>query len=259
MLAYERIGSGPPLVLLHGVGHRRQAWYPVVDALASQRELILLDLPGHGESDPFEPAGRPVVDALRDELVAFLDDQGLDRPHIAGNSLGGRIALEAGAIGLARSVTALSPAGFWRSAAAFGYTRALFRTVEALGRRLAPQAPRLAKSKSGRALMFGWITSHPANIEPDRALGDFLSFNRAVPALRTIVRAASPFTGQVRAGVPVTVAWGSRDLVLPPYQARVARSALPQASHVTLVGCGHVPMSDDPGRVAEVLLRGSGN
>ena len=112
MLAYERIGSGPPLVLLHGVGHRRQAWYPVVDLLSSQREVILVDLPGHGESDPFVPAGRPVVDALRDELVAFLGEQGLDRPHIAGNSLGGRMALEAGAIGLARSVTALSPAGF---------------------------------------------------------------------------------------------------------------------------------------------------
>jgi pimeloyl-ACP methyl ester carboxylesterase len=231
----------------------------VVEELAGQREVILVDLPGHGESDPFEPAGQPVVEALRDELVTFLDQQNLVRPHIAGNSLGGRIALEAGTIGLAASVTALSPAGFWRSAAAFGYTRSLFRTVEALSRRLTPQAARLSRSKSGRALMFGWITSHPANIEPDRALGDFLAFNRAIPALHAVIRAASPFTSQVKAGVPVTVAWGSRDLVLPPYQARVARSALPQASHVTLLGCGHVPMSDDPRRVAEVLLRGSRN
>jgi pimeloyl-ACP methyl ester carboxylesterase len=259
MLAYERIGSGPPLVLLHGVGHRRQAWYPIIDLIAGQRELVLVDLPGHGESDPFVPAGRPVVDALRDELTAFFDEQGLDRPHVAGNSLGGRMALEAGALGLARSVTALSPAGFWRSAAAFNYTRGLFRTVEALGRRLAPYAPRLAKSRAGRAMMFGWITSRPGNLDPDRALGDFLGFNRALPALDSLLRAASPFTGQVKAGIPVTVAWGSRDLVLPPYQARVARSALPQASHVTLVGCGHVTMSDDPGRVAEVLLRGSKN
>jgi pimeloyl-ACP methyl ester carboxylesterase len=80
-----------------------------------------------------------------------------------------------------------------------------------------------------------------------------------VPALNTLLPAATPFVGQVKAGIPVTVAWGSRDLVLPPYQARVARSALPQASHVTLVGCGHVPMSDDPRRVAEVMLRGSKN
>jgi pimeloyl-ACP methyl ester carboxylesterase len=259
VLAYERIGSGPPLVLLHGVGHRRQAWYPVVDLLADQRELILVDLPGHGESDPFIPAGRPVVDAMRDELVAFFEQQGLDQPHIAGNSLGGRMALEAGAIGLARSVTALSPAGFWRSAAAFSYTRSLFRTVETASRRLRPYAPRLARSRTGRAMMFGWITSRPGNLDPERALGDMLGFLRAVPALNTLLPAATPFVGQVKAGIPVTVAWGSRDLVLPPYQARVARSALPQASHVTLVGCGHVPMSDDPRRVAEVMLRGSKN
>ena len=80
-----------------------------------------------------------------------------------------------------------------------------------------------------------------------------------LPRSASSVQSATAFTGQVQSGVPVAVAWGSRDLVLPPYQARVARSALPQASHVTLLGCGHVPMSDDPDRVAEVLLRGSRN
>ena len=51
MLAFERHGSGDPLVLVHGVTHRRQAWYPVLDQLAEQREVILVDLPGHGHSD----------------------------------------------------------------------------------------------------------------------------------------------------------------------------------------------------------------
>src|SRR5258706_3623393 len=49
-LAYERIGSGEPLVLLHGIGHRRQAWGAVLDWLAPHRQLILVDLPGHGDS-----------------------------------------------------------------------------------------------------------------------------------------------------------------------------------------------------------------
>ena len=48
MLAFERHGSGEPLVLVHGVTHRRQAWYPVLDQLAEHREVILVDLPGHG-------------------------------------------------------------------------------------------------------------------------------------------------------------------------------------------------------------------
>ena len=60
-LAYDRTGSGPPLVLLHGLGHRRQAWGAVTGLLAPNRELIVVDLPGHGESPPLETAGRPPV------------------------------------------------------------------------------------------------------------------------------------------------------------------------------------------------------
>jgi pimeloyl-ACP methyl ester carboxylesterase len=257
VLAYERIGSGPPLVLLHGVGHRRQAWYPVVDLLSPHRELILVDLPGHGDSPELVMGGRGVVEVLAEAFTGFLADQGLDRPHVAGNSLGGRIALEAGALGVARTVTALSPAGFWRSAAAFGYTRGLFRTVDALANRLSPAAPRLVQTPKGRAMLFGWIVAHPGRIDPELALGDVHAFERARPALRTLLKLATPFEATVPAGVPVTIAWGSRDVVLPRYQARVARQALPWARHIPLPRCGHVPMADDPRLVAEVLLRGS--
>jgi pimeloyl-ACP methyl ester carboxylesterase len=257
MLAFERVGSGPPLVLLHGVGHRRQAWYPVVDRLAEHRELFLVDLPGHGESDPLALEGRQVLDVLHDELVDFLREHDLDRPHLAGNSLGGRIALEAGVHGLARSVTALSPAGFWRSDLGFGYTRRLFHTVAAASRALGPRAPQLARTPAGRAVMFGWITAHPGRLDAERALGDFQAFVRAQPALRLLLPAANQFTGPVSTDIPVTIGWGTRDVVLPPYQARVARTLLPAARHVKLPSCGHVPMSDDPELVAGVLLRGS--
>lgn len=257
MLAYERVGSGPPLVLLHGVGHRRQAWYPVLDRLTAHREVFLVDLPGHGESDPLVLDHRTAVQILRDELIAFCRAQGLDRPHIGGNSLGGRMALEAAVLGMARSATALSPAGFWRTRAGFAYTRRLFRTVERIGDRVGPRAPTLVRTTAGRAMMFGWINAHPGRLDPDLALGDFHGFTRATPALHTLVREATPFTGTVPADVPVTIAWSAWDLVLPPYQARRARATLPGARHVRLPGCGHVPMSDDPDLVAGVLLRGS--
>jgi pimeloyl-ACP methyl ester carboxylesterase len=259
MLAYERIGSGPPLVLLHGVGHRRQAWYPVLDRLTGRREVILVDLPGHGESDPLVLDGRTAIQILQDELTTFFAEQGLDRPHIAGNSLGGRMALEAAVLGMARSVTALSPAGFWRSQAAFGYTRGLFRTVERISGRVGPRAPKLVRTGAGRAMMFGWINAHPGRLDPDLALGDFRGFTRATPALHMLVREATPFDGTVPADIPVTIAWGAWDLVLPSYQARLARAALPGARHVRLPGCGHVPMSDDPELVAGVLIKGSAN
>jgi pimeloyl-ACP methyl ester carboxylesterase len=257
MLAFERIGSGPPLVLLHGVGHRRQAWYPVLKHLTDRREVILVDLPGHGESDPLVLDDRTGVRILRDELTTFFEQQGLDRPHVAGNSLGGRMALEAAVLGSARSVTALSPAGFWRTDAGFGYTRRLFGTVERVGRRVGDRAPRLVRTTAGRAMMFGWINAHPGRLDPELALGDFHAFTRARPALHTLMREATPFTGTVPADIPVTIAWAAWDLVLPPYQARQARTALPTAQHIRLPGCGHVPMSDDPELVAGVLLRGS--
>ena len=95
-LAYDRVGSGPPLVLLHGVGHRRQAWNAVVPRLRDQRELIMVDLPGHGESPPFRPGDREPVRAMAEDVIAFLGELGLDRPHLAGNSLGGALALIAG-------------------------------------------------------------------------------------------------------------------------------------------------------------------
>jgi pimeloyl-ACP methyl ester carboxylesterase len=257
MLAFERHGSGEPLILIHGITHRRQAWYPVLDSLTDHREVVLIDLPGHGDSPPLVSDGRPVEEILRAEFRQFLQDQQLDRPHVAGNSLGGRIALEAGAAGDARSVTCLSPAGFWRTQAEFAYTRRLFLSMAALGRRLAPNAPRLSRTAAGRTLMYGWITAHPTRISADQALGDFRAFIAARPAMDDLLAAATPFTRTIPADVPVTIAWAGRDAVLPRWQAAAARARLPAATHLLLPGVGHVPMSDDPSAVAGVLLRGS--
>lgn len=257
MLACERHGSGEPLVLIHGVTHRRQAWYPVLDQLAEQREVILVDLPGHGASPDLHTEGRPVADVLRDIFAQFLAEQQLIRPHVAGNSLGGLVSLEAGVNGHARSVTALSPAGFWRGEATFAYTRRIFTSAAALVDRLGPRAELLARSSAGRRFMYGILMSHPGRVSADHALGDFRGFERAMPALRTLLGAAAPFAGEIAPDVPVTIAWAARDLVLPPWQADVAKAVLPNATHLMLRGAGHVPMWDDPQAVAQVLLRGS--
>ncbi len=134
-LSYARLGAGEPLLLLHGIGHHRQAWDPVADILATEREVIAVDLPGFGQSaalPPSLPHDLPTTTAV---LGAFCAALGLDRPHVAGNSLGGLLALEMGRDGLARSVTALSPAGFWSQAErryAFGVLTGMRRTARAL-------------------------------------------------------------------------------------------------------------------------------
>ena len=256
-LAYTRAGSGPPLVLLHGIGHRRQAWDAVLDRLTPHRDVIAVDLPGHGESPPLDTATRPALTALAEDLTGFFDQLGLDRPHVAGNSLGGRMALEAGAAGRAATVTALSPAGFWRNGRELGYAKGVFWAMQAMGARLEPVAPTLAGSTAGRAVLYASVVHRPSRMSPEQALGDLGAFLAARPALNTIMAEATAFEEQIPAGVPVTIAWGSHDRLLPRRQALVARTRLPQARFVRLPDCGHVPMTDDPALVAGILLRGS--
>jgi pimeloyl-ACP methyl ester carboxylesterase len=257
MLAFERHGSGDPLVLVHGVTHRRQAWYPVLDELAEQREVVLVDLPGHGQSPPLVTEGRPVAEVLREQFKQFLAEQELDRPNVAGNSLGGLVALVAGAEGDARSVTALSPAGFWRNDRQFNYTKQIFLRACALSERLGERTELLAHSRGGRRVMYGLLTAHPGRVSRDQAIGDARAFMYARPALRLLLDAAEPFDGVIPLDVPVTIAWAGRDLLLPPWQAEIAKELFPLGAHIMMRGVGHVPMTDDPSFVAEVLLRGS--
>jgi pimeloyl-ACP methyl ester carboxylesterase len=256
-LAYDRTGSGSPLVLLHGLGHRRQAWGAVTGLLAPYRELIVVDLPGHGESPPLAAAGEPPVPVMLEALLGFLDELGLDRPHLAGNSLGGRLALEAGAAGHAASVTALSPAGFFRNRADMLYARTIFNVMQAAGRQLQPASPALLRSTAGRGLLYGAVVDRPSRLTPEQASGDFGAFLAAREAVSVVLSGIGQFTGQLPADVPVTIAWGGKDRLLSRRQALVARAVLPAARFVLLPGCGHVPMTDDPDLVADILLRGS--
>jgi pimeloyl-ACP methyl ester carboxylesterase len=256
-LAYERMGSGPPLVLLHGVGHRRQAWGAVLDRLTPHRDVITPDLPGHGESPPLE-RGRPAPEAMLSAVTALLDDLGLEHPHVAGNSLGGRLALEAAAAGRAASATGLSPAGFWRTEREATMARATFKVMQAAGRRLRRYGPALSRHTAGRALVYGAVLSRPSRMTAGQAQGDMAGFLAAHDALEAILAELGPFTGQIPDGVPVTIAWGTKDRLLRPPQVLVAKARLPQARIRPLPGCGHVPMTDDPALVADVLLQGSG-
>ncbi|GAB2976733.1 alpha/beta fold hydrolase [Nocardioides montaniterrae] len=258
MLKHEIIGSGEPLVLVHGISHRRQGWYPVAEQLAEHRTVVLFDLPGHGESHDLVTNGRPIIDVLHDELVGFFDGLGLDRPHIAGNSLGGRIALEAAADDLVASATALSPAGFWKDGGLqFRYTKALFATVIRINQLTSRFTPVIARSDLGRQAALAWLHTHGSNVSPEAFLGDARAMLRARPALKEIINQPSVMDRPIPAHVPVTIAWAQHDRVLPPSQAKRAALQYPDAEHVMMSGVGHVPMPDDPSLVVEVLLQGS--
>jgi pimeloyl-ACP methyl ester carboxylesterase len=256
-LAYERAGSGPALVLLHGLGHRRQGWTAVLDKLTPHRDVINVDLPGHGQSPPLRATGQHPVEAITEQVGALLSELGLARPHLAGNSLGGTIALTLAAQGRAASVTALSPAGFPGHDYEFYQDKILFTFVRMAAQGIMPLVPVLSASAAGRVLLYGATVTRPDRVTPEQAQGDAAGFASAAEAMRAVFAGPVRFTASVPDHVPVTIAWGTSDLVLPSSNHWVARRQLPKARFVTLPGCGHVPMTDDPDLVAVVLLTGS--
>ncbi|WP_328890228.1 alpha/beta fold hydrolase [Streptomyces sp. NBC_00316] len=253
-VAYRRTGSGEPLLLLHGIGHHHQAWDPVLPVLTLERDVIAVDLPGFGVS-PALPDGVPYdLGSVVPVLGAFCEALDVDRPHVAGNSLGGLLALELGRAKLVRSVTALSPAGFWTE----GERRYAFATLRAMrqGARAMPLPliERLSRSAAGRAALTSTIYARPGRRSPEAVVAETLALREATGFHETLdVGRSVAFTGDVP-GLPVTVAWGSRDRLLLRRQGIRAKHTIPGARLVRLPGCGHVPMNDDPALVARVIL-----
>jgi pimeloyl-ACP methyl ester carboxylesterase len=251
-VVYERRGSGTPLVLLHGIGHRWQAWEPILDLLAPHHDVIAVDLPGFGKS-PLA-AGRDYTMAGAVEMTAELFAAfGLDRPHVAGNSLGGVLSLELASRGLVRSATALAPAGFWTARDRAWALRAL-TFVRATARAPLGVRAALINRKPTRMLAASLLYGRPSRLVLSAVLEDMASL-AACPAFDLVAAAGRDYVFASPAPtVPVTVAWGTRDRILWPRQARRAAQLLPAAHHVMLPGCGHVPMSDNPTRIATLIL-----
>lgn len=163
---HHREGSGEPLVLVHGVGSRWQVWEPIIGTLAESFEVIAVDLPGFGGSAPLP---HTTVGTLTGALADFLAAQGIERPHLAGNSMGGLITLDLGARGLARSVTAFSPIGFWGTAGRVWCQQSLGRS-KALGRILRRKLPAILGTAVGRTAFLGLVFGKPWAVDTRVAL-----------------------------------------------------------------------------------------
>jgi pimeloyl-ACP methyl ester carboxylesterase len=253
-LAHDRTGSGLPIVLVHGIGHRRQAWQPVAERLARGHEVITVDLTGFGES-PGHPRGSThTVEAYADHLVANFRAWGLEKPHLAGNSLGGAIALELARRGEVSSAVALAPASFidWKGAGA-----ALPLVAMRLGA-LAVPAPLLRRACRRRLVrsVIGWpLYAFSDRHDAISTFADAMAMKRARGFERTAIQCLRPvfrpFRGTLQA--PTTIAWGTRDRILPYGQMERARQLVPDARFVTLEGAGHVPMADCPDEIATLI------
>ncbi|MDO8185358.1 alpha/beta fold hydrolase [Conexibacter sp. JD483] len=244
-LAYDRIGSGPPLVLVHGLGGERHVWEPLLAPLGEHHTLVIPDLPGFGAS-PQLPAYEPATAAaLAASVARLLDELGIVEADVVGNSLGGWVSLELALLGRARTVTALCPAGFWTRP--LGPRRDGARRLAQATRRFLPL---LTRSGRVRQAALAGTVAHPERVPP-RSAARMISSYASAPGFLAADAAmrASRFARIADLDVPVTLAWGERDRLLSPPRA------LPDGVvSLSLPDCGHLPMWDDPRLVARVVL-----
>lgn len=253
----HRGGAGQPLLLLHGIGAIWRAWSPVLPYLEPHHALIVPTLHGHAGGPPLGEDVEPSIQALADGIEEELDRLGLQKVHIAGNSLGGWIGIELARRGRAQSLVLLSPAGAWRSPRRIKVTTAGVRFSLGAIARYSHRAEAIVERRVLRWALLAAQVAHPHQVQREtlvtyvHASGHSPVVDPLLPVLH--LTPVDPLPEE--RDYPVRLVWGERDLVLPfKHFGSPMLERLPGAELIRLEGVGHVPMSDDPARVAELIL-----
>jgi pimeloyl-ACP methyl ester carboxylesterase len=253
-LAHHRAGAGEPLVLLHGVGESAVGWQPVHQALSDDYDVIAFDLPGFGHSPALPPGVVPTAAALADAVERELDRLGVAQFHVAGYSLGARVALELATRGRTLSVIAIAPDGLGTPLERLHQAAALMagRTLAML---LAPIARPLTATGAGRSLFFAMERSRPWQLPADDAGQLLLDFAQVPGYLETVQATMVDVPTRLkRITCPVLLLQGTADPLVSLQSPRFL-AFIRHAQLRWLPGLSHVPISDDPRLVATIMLR----
>lgn len=252
-LNFERAGSGPPLLMVHGLGANLHTWDPLLAALRGSHELIRVDLPGHGRSAPL--AGRQTIDAYADSLTKFMNTHGLATADLVGSSLGGRLVLELARRGIGRHCVTLDPGGFWLGWETRWFDWTLAASIR-LVRWLRPFHPGLSRHALTRTLLLAQLSARPWLLSPQLVESELRSLAATPVFDATLAELARGPQQQGSTLTPgrVTIGWGRQDRLLLPRQAARAQAAFPRARLHWFEQCGHFPHWDRPADTARVIL-----
>ncbi len=258
--AYVKVGSGPAILLIHGIGDSSDTWRPVIEQLAEHHTVIAPDLLGHGRSE--KPRADYSIAAFANGMRDLLSVLEVDKVTVVGHSLGGGVAAQfayqfpdrcerlilVGSGGVGRSVSPLL-----RLAAIPG--------VEFLMPLFALPPVRNA-SRIVADILERFDTSLGRDTEEVLAVFDSLPDTAARRAILRTLRSGVDWRGQVitmldRAylaeGMPTLIIWGRRDAIIPLGHGRLAHAALPGSQLEIFDGAGHFPHHTDPGRFVRVV------
>jgi pimeloyl-ACP methyl ester carboxylesterase len=253
----HRGGEGSPLVLLHGFTDTWRCWELVLPALEAEHEVLAPTLAGHCGGPPIE--GEDPEAAIVAAVERAMDEAGFETAHLAGNSLGGWIALQLAARGRARTVTALAPAGGWpRDDPAIAAAISYFRATQMLLEQALPYAAELVATPEGRARGTEMYVSTAEHMSPELILHQMRGAADC-PAVMPLIEHGESNGWELdaeRVTCPVELVWGTGDRILVPPGAtyRFRAEWLPQAEWVELEGAGHCPQLDHPLEVTQLIL-----
>lgn len=252
-IAYTRTGSGPPLLLVHGLGGTRSTWAAIIPQLSLVFTVIAVDLPGHGDSDAplgdYSPGAQ--ASALRDVVVGL----GFERVSLAGHSLGGGAVMQFAYQFPERTerLVLISSGGFGSE------VTPLLRAATLPGAEmLISGLARVPRAVTGPVL--GVLSLVPTLMSREDAvpLADTMVTMGAKRHRRTFIRTARTVLdrhGQLMsakgtfaalAGIPILIAWGADDRAIPPEHHRRAAQRLPNALTCELANAGHFPQETTP-------------
>jgi pimeloyl-ACP methyl ester carboxylesterase len=253
-LRYFVGGSGPPIVLVHGLGGMASNWRLVAPELAEERRVIVPELPGHGGSAPLEEAQN--IDPYADAVLAVADAEDAVPAPWVGHSLGGLVGLRA-ALRRPDAITGLvlaASAGI-SSATRIGEATVTLLGVVQPGRLIARRARTVSRSELGRKLAFGWWgVADPAGFDPEMAEAFLLGppqHTDTVSAGRALV-ASDPRSDLDRVGCPCLCLWGARDNWVPLKDGMEYARRL-RAPLRTIADCGHLLIGERPDAVVRAV------
>jgi pimeloyl-ACP methyl ester carboxylesterase len=261
--AFVRAGSGPVLLLLHGIGNNCQTWSGVIDRLAETHTVIAPDLLGHGASD--KPRGDYSIAAYANGMRDLLSVLDIEKATVVGHSLGGGIALQfayqfpercerlalVGSGGLGPELSAGLRAATLPGAelvltaltGVSGPLRMGFQGLQRIGQMAGWRRVRDLAEAGDALLALKDVEARRAFLRTLRGVVD--AHGQAVTALDRLYLANS---------IPMLVIWGSRDPIVPALHAETVRRLVPTARIEVFTSAGHWPHLDDSDRFCDVLL-----
>ena len=250
-LHVHRRGAGEPLVLLHGLGESHIGWRPVIDALSEDYDVIAIDLPGFGRSPSLPAAVSPTAINLAAAVNSTLDELGIGAYHVAGYSLGARVAIQLADADRVRSIIAIAPDGLGTPVERL---QGFIAMVAGRGVAMA-LAPVDGWFPAGRSLFLAGTRSLPWQIAPADAKQLLTDFADS-PAYEA-TNWASLFDMPTHLHTitqPALFLQGTADPLMAPQISRYV-GLIPRAKLIYLPGLNHVPISDDPKSVAHHMRK----